>query len=993
MRPLELRITAFGPYLNEQVVDLEKLGEHGLFLIHGRTGSGKSSILDALCFALYGETTGGERDGQDMVTTLDKGAETRVVLEFEHNAKRYRVTRFPTQEVARVRGVGLRTRQTEATLENLSTGEVEAARARDVTAAVKEMLRCDVEQFRQTVVLPQGDFRRVVTDDGSRREILARIFRTERFAALAERLREHAKALAQLGREIRDQRERLLAGLEARNLADIVEKLARAEAELTAAVTVRDEARVAKDKAVEARTAGVGLAADFAELDRLTARATVLAAEAERIDALKGVVERAIRAASLADARDHLDQRAAEHGRVNDDLAAAQESLATAHGTLATARADFDTLEAAERHALQAAEARFAQLDGQRENVSGLAGKQLALLDLKSAAAGAEARSHSAATAVESSLARVKTLEDEATALVPLVADADAAKDMYRSTQADLDARSELDRLRAEVEGLAGLIADAQTDDAKEHLDAAVRANAPGLLAEALTEGEPCPVCGSVHHPAPSSSEDIGALAQAFEEFGKAAAHVAGLAERRNAAVATMANVMERRGWTELGPSLADLAAADEVAVARKAAAENARTRSGEVVDELARLRRDLGVEQSTRAGLSDEVTRLHGLIQRSEGEIEGALRALPAECRDPAAFQEQLEQSSSLVEDLRRRFGAATSALEAARLAEATAATTARGLAGQLATAGEALERTSQEFGDRLARQGFVDRSDFEAAELEPDELTAQRAVLDLYHKDVAEVEAGKATLGRRLAGTERPDLAALEAALIEAQAGVAGAESRAATAERQRDVIARGHQRFMELESRDAHLAERRAAAVTLDQLANGQLPGRTKLKLETFVLQSIFHEVLEEGNRHLRHMTGGRYTLLLRESAVASASGLELDVRDNSVGTETRPVATLSGGEGFLASLALALGLSEVAQRRSGGLELGALFIDEGFGSLDAQALDQVVDILRDLQDGRRMVGVISHVEELKRRIPAQLHVVPGRGGSTVELHLNV
>ena len=279
-----------------------------------------------------------------------------------------------------------------------------------------------------------------------------------------------------------------------------------------------------------------------------------------------------------------------------------------------------------------------------------------------------------------------------------------------------------------------------------------------------------------------------------------------------------------------------------------------------------------------------------------------------------------------------------------------------------------------------------------FEEAELEPEKLEQRRVELEDYRTEVAATDVGIATLAGKLEGTERPDLQALAAALLEAERLLGEAVEHANVVDRRRDDLRRGHERFTALEKRDSELADRRTAAIKLDHLANGQLAGRVKVKLETFVLQSIFHEVLEEGNRHLRHMTGGRYTLLLREAAGATASGLELDVRDNAAGGATRPVATLSGGEGFLASLALALGLSEVAQRRSGGTELGALFIDEGFGSLDAHALDQVVGILRGLQDGHRMVGVISHVEELKRRIPARLHVVTGQAGSSVQMRLN-
>ena len=993
MKPLQLKMTAFGPYLDEQVIDFQRLGGHGLFLIHGRTGSGKSSILDALCFALYGETTGGERDGQDMVTTLDRGAETKVVLDFEQGGTHYRVTRYPTQDVAKVRGEGLRTRQTEAKLENVSTGEVVAAKARDVTATVREMLRCDVEQFRQTVVLPQGDFRRVVTDDGSRREILARIFRTERFAELAERLKEYAKALAQQGREIREQRQSLLAELGAGNAADIVAKLAAAEEVVMAAVTLRDAARVAQDKALEERTVGQGLAADFDALNQLEGEAAALAADAERIDALAVVVDRATRAASLADARLNLEQRTADQLRLQADLLAAQESLARAQAELVTARENLAALEAREGPALEAADALFKQLQGQRENVAGLADKQRVMHDLTSELAAAKTRQLEATTAVESLQSRMRQLENEAAALATLAADVDAARSLHEATQADLAAQSDLEGLRSSVDEIDRLVATAQGADARERLEVAVRLHAPGLLAGALSEGEPCPVCGSVHHPSPSTGEDIGALTHAFEEFGEAAATIAGLLERRGAQVAAMADKRGSRRWTDRVPAREDLVIADQAAAERWAAAEAARTRSAVIATELGQLRRDKDEHQTALADMAAAVGRLQAQLQRGEGEIEGALRALPPECRDPAVFHEQLERSRSLAEELRRSLGVATAARDEARVAEAQAEAAVRGLTGQLAGAGEQLERMSREFGERVVEQGFVDRRDCEAAELQPAELRSLRESLERYRKDVAAVEAGKATLLTKLAGKDRPDLAALEAALSAAQERNAQAEASAGAAERHRDDIKRGQQRFKELEERDAGVAERRTAAVTLDQLANGQLTGRTKVKLETFVLQSIFHEVLEEGNRHLRHMTGGRYTLLLRESVGASASGLELDVRDNSAGTDTRPVATLSGGEGFLASLALALGLSEVAQRRSGGLELGALFIDEGFGSLDAQALDQVIDILRGLQDGRRMVGVISHVEELKRRIPAQLHVLPAHSGSKVEMLLNV
>ena len=221
MRPLVLELSAFGPYLETQRVDFARLGEHGLFLIHGRTGSGKSSVLDALCYALFGKSTGDERKGEDFISTLDRGADTKVSLEYEHRGVRYRVTRRPTQEVAKRRGKGTTIRPTEATLEDLDSGEVIAAKAGDVTAAISEMLRCDVGQVRQTVVLPPGDFRRVVTEHKARREILASIFRTHRFGELALRLSDAAKELTNKGKALEEERARLLEEHGAENDEDV----------------------------------------------------------------------------------------------------------------------------------------------------------------------------------------------------------------------------------------------------------------------------------------------------------------------------------------------------------------------------------------------------------------------------------------------------------------------------------------------------------------------------------------------------------------------------------------------------------------------------------------------------------------------------------------------------------------------------------------------------------------------------------------------------
>src|SRR5690606_19776222 len=348
-------------------------------------------------------------------------------------------------------------------------------------------------------------------------------------------------------------------------------------------------------------------------------------------------------------------------------------------------------------------------------------------------------------------------------------------------------------------------IAAAETADARARLEKAVRDNAPGLLAGSLGEGEPCPVCGSVHHPALLSSEDVAALTHAFEEFGQAAATGAGLAARRDHLLALVAAVHESRGWQAGAPARSQLEAAERSCAERKSSAAGARARLDEITAATAELRTKREEQLKAASELAAEVSDTKGEIKRLEGEIEGVLGSLPAECRAPAEFEERLAESRRKTEELERSFTAAGQAVADASIADAKAATAEARLSGRLASDTEKLERTVEEFADKLVKAGFANRVEFEAAELDPPELAALGQELDDYQKQVAAVEAGRVALGGKLHGKERPDLAALENALAEAQGRLGEAEDEATEAVRRRDVIKAGHERFLELEGRD--------------------------------------------------------------------------------------------------------------------------------------------------------------------------------------------
>jgi exonuclease SbcC len=312
--------------------------------------------------------------------------------------------------------------------------------------------------------------------------------------------------------------------------------------------------------------------------------------------------------------------------------------------------------------------------------------------------------------------------------------------------------------------------------------------------------------------------------------------------------------------------------------------------------------------------------------------------------------------------------------------------------LEGQATTADEALERLRQAFAQKLAREGFADRDEVEAAALPEDDLEGLIEQVKDHEQEVATVGHRLTELTAKLEGKERPDLDVLTAAYEQAETAFGESEQGWTEAWKRSSELTKAWTRFQAIGREQAELRERATAARRLSDTANGQLTGRARVDFETFVLQSIFHQVLQTANHHLHHMTGGRYSLYLRMDESASSRGLELDVSDHASGGEMREVRTLSGGEGFMASLSLALALSEIAQQQSGGSELGALFVDEGFGSLDQRTLAQVVEILRGLQEDHRMVGVISHVDDLKRSIPVQLLVEPAERGSRIRMSLN-
>ena len=1003
MRPLRLTLHAFGPYPAVQEVDFESLAKHGLFLIHGPTGSGKSTLLDAVTYVLF-DAQQVERGGREFESTLDPSAETKVVLDFAVRGERYRVTRRPTQRRARKRGSGLTQVQADGLLERLDADgqaiEVLAAKATDVTRHIEELLGCTVEQFRQTVVLPQGAFREVVTDDKTRREVLSRVFATERFAALTQRLKAAKRALEERAASHRQRRTRVLEQAGAEQRLALVERTREAA---SAAQTREEERRAllrARDAAQQSHDAGVALQARFAE--RATQRAKLAAAEASAAERApdRQRLEAATRAARVRDRRDSRDRARDAHAAATLAREQASEQHARASEALELAEAAWGASEAsaAQREVATNTLQRLRALERDVDELSAL--HEQMLTHQRTASAASERLEHLTAGLTRDRAAREALTRERAT-LTEVAATAAALRERQQLQAQQVAALQAIVKEETRLAAIAQQLRDLERPpphlalpDGATLLDL-LRQHASGLVAHDLAAGEPCPVCGSREHPHPHAPSDLDGLRATMDAYQARAEDIAGAQRQQADAFQRCEELLQEHGWQrDQRPDLAALVADLTGTLAALKAAEQAVARISAIDTEREALGASLDERQAAHVEVVDTRSTAAAEARRLEQAIEATLAKLPEDAREPAAFVLALRAAEEQARTLDAAHEAARATLQDARAAETSARSNLEARAEQRAISLAAVERCEADLLERLRDEGFADEAALSAAELPSDVLEALESDLRRLDQELADLTTRTRALDEALEHATPPDLEALHDAATTAHEAWQAADVAVTEARRRHAEWAAWLAELDAAEAAYGDLQARLQATTNLADAADGRLRGRAKVDFETFVLQSIFAQVLGIGNDHLRRMTGGRYALhLVDDASQASSRGLELEVADHHAGGARRPAKTLSGGEGFLAALALALGLSESARRSSGSIELGALFVDEGFGSLDAAALDKVVAILRGLPLAEdRIVGVISHVEELKRRIPTQLLVEPIERGSRVRVRIN-
>ncbi|TPQ30362.1 AAA family ATPase [Cupriavidus pinatubonensis] len=1019
MRPLHLTMQAFGPFSGTEAIDFTRLGEQAFFLIHGPTGAGKTTLLDAVCFALYGDTSGGERSAQAMRSAnAAPGLRTEVALEFSLGEKRYRVVRSPAQERPKQRGEGMVNETLKAQLDAWDgDGWVsKAGQPAKVTEAVRELLGFDSAQFRQVIVLPQGRFRELLTASSqARQSILERLFRTELYRRVEELLKGEAAGIKREAERIGDQRQALLGQFEMESTETLAAGIAQLQQELGDLQQQEQAARATLAAAQSALQAGEQVEARLRERADAQAAHDALLARKATVDEQRVRLQAARRAAQAWPAVQQMetaqrDQQTAQGAVEQAAGALRQQQAEAAHSgeRLQAELARGDAREAAQRRVMEfeALLPRARQLGSLRQSLDAAQKQQGDTVAARDRAAQSLAQRQAELASSEEEQRRAQMLAAQAQALsLQLQAVQARAKQIarYRQTgQAVAKAREAFARSDA-----AATRAATGRESARAVLaatESAWRTGQAARLAAALTAGDTCPVCGGTDHPslAQHSGELVSddALEHARIASREADDLVLRAANARHAAQADVERLSEQ--LAELEADIGDGALRTVESTAQALAAQTAELERDLAAAQAsaARLQRMPAVIEERRSALAtaDDLHRkacaavesAAQALAQLQGEWRAACAQLPEDLRVPQAIEAALQQ-------VRKQMAVLVAALESAQAADkhATAALARAEAASQSALAtqvrtGERLQEARSAADAMLAASGFADMAAFSAARLDAAAMEGLDDAVRRYDEALAVAAHGLSRAIAAAEGLSAPDIDGLRTAASTAAAGVEDLVRRQADRGRMRDNLLQCQRQLDALAAANSEIEARYAVLGRLAEVANGNNPRR--MTFQRFVLATLLDEVLEAASVRLLAMSRGRYTLqrVREQTDQRSAGGLDLEVFDYDTGA-ARPANTLSGGEGFLASLSLALGLADVVQSRSGGIQLDTLFVDEGFGTLDPESLDFAIRTLLDLQQAGRLVGIISHVAELRERIDVRLEVKPGAAGSRAVMQL--
>ena len=1041
MKLHQLTMQYFGPYEN-QTVDFDDFANHPLFLISGDTGAGKSTIFDALLYALYGSEKRTAKTGNGRLATAlrsnfaEDSDTTQVILTFSHQGKDYRVKRG----MRIMRGGALDTRNSELTITNSAGSTDVIGKERDVNVAITDLLHLTRDQFRQIVLLPQGDFQRfLLANSDDREKLLRSIFRTGLYQQWGDEIKDRAGDLRTKLDEIGN---RLNGVIDTFNLSadqelpdgEVGPKLtamtafnAAQSAKLNEDTATLTKSKAAAAKAEAAENAARVLAAHFAEQRKQQAADQELAAQAP---------EEAVRLQDIDELQwvqgqqstfKHLQSDEAQLSTATDQVQTTNKKLSAQTAQITHLTVQLTTLQADDKLVNDKTQRR-ADIATELKRVSAITDAQN---QLKSAMNVADKTQQDVAKAQ----GKLTQIQDEQTRLAKETAElhpdqllrvADQQQHQIEGLTAAnaalRDAQAQLDTVQAQLSDHQSKQSHLQTLEADAHkalqmVQLRYYNGQAAVLAAKLEVDTPCPVCGSTTHPRPAEADadapmqeevdraqskwaqaktdvtqndaEIEQLKAAVQDQKQTVIHVkANYDELCDAAQSDFsADVDWHSAFTELSAVLrGQQHTSQQDGVAQQSRQQEIAQRQTALTGEETAQQQSLTLAQQQSSQARESLASARAILQQLGAQLNDVQDTVALTTEDKELSEWLTEHQTALV--------AADKALQAANVAQS-------GLKGQLVSEQRELDRlqrvvaTEHEQFDVLRAQHYGaalnTAPDFTVQQARLPELPSLEKASADYQKQRAQTDTLLAQANEAVAGATEPDLVTLsdKAKELRETADQQGQALGAARTqlEHNQDVVQQVQSGLDKFTADEQNLRTLK----TLLTAFNGQNDRR--LGLERYVLGAYFQQVLQVGTKRLQILTNGRYKFILAEGVTGTSNrtGLEINIYDDEVGG-VRSVHTLSGGESFIAALSLALALGEIIQQESGGVSVDALFIDEGFGSLDADSLALAMETLETIQSHNRMIGVISHVDAMQRTIPDQLHVIAdGTGRSTIkEVH---
>lgn len=1017
MRPIKLTMQAFGAYAKKEVIDFEKLGTEQIFVISGKTGAGKSTIFDAISFAIFGKANTFDRESFSMRSHFATDKEiTEVTLVFRLKEHIYQISRIPQQEIAKQRGNGTTTSPQKAELYELIGNEMKllASSVRDVNTKMEELIQLNVDQFRQILMIPQGEFRELLVSDSKEKEaILQRLAHTLYYEKVEKILWEKQKEAEVFVIEARKKVTELaelslpdedVAGKTTAEISELQTKLV--EKETTTLAEFEEELifnREQTSKVVEKVTLAKEQLLDWRNLDLYTQEVASLEQETDFYATTQKQIEKAKRAGNLRsqDAlcirlKEQLQSAETNEQEITEQANKVAIQFSTAKKQTEILAEQAGELEKNKRLLFQLEEMEPKLMELESTTVQ----KQCAELEWKNQT------DHLQQVITKQQVLTEQTKQAEERLAEINQAELANLEAMNKRTQLEIliEKNRELISKRtkmvawekqkqAEQQTLTQLLSQTETIEMMiRQEEAKLKNEQAASLAEHLHDGNACPVCGSIEHPNLATFEEAADLEKLEETKATFQAKQLAISTAEKAISQLDWQLNEWRDVSELKlteleenvtantQTLNDLTKEIEELQSKIAQKETLQTK----IETLKNNQSEIELEKNN---VAQHVESLHQQVQLAAGKLSYLEQAIPAELRDKTIFDKQKKIVQTSIQNYEQQKEQVDAAYKQAEKETTRLESTLTVATKTTLEANKALQVQREIFKEAMKQNHFLSYEDYKQALMSDETLKIQEEKVSAFQKKRHLAISRQADLTEKLKDKQKPNIDQLESIMKEKQQILAQLEEKTM---RQRELVSK-RKELIENYQKSIQAVEQAEVNYADIGLLSDAARGKNarRITFERYILAMFLDTIINRANHRLSKMTSGRFELHRKiEKAKGNVqSGLELEVFDEYTGL-TRHVKTLSGGESFKTSLALALSLAEVVQEMAGGISLETMFIDEGFGTLDPESLEVAVECLLETQENGRLVGIISHVPELKERISARLEVTATNHGSTTK-----